>query len=112
VHVISLDEIGIHSCLILDIRKETNGCDIDLDQPELALFAGRNSNEGNGVAGKVDMDLRCIKVSSTWRSWIDGPNGRYGIGFDAPNQTIKEVVELETWLGAPMISGLLEKEAM
>jgi hypothetical protein len=57
-----MDEIGIHSCLILDIRKETNGCDIDVDQAELALFVGRDSNEGNGVTGKVEMDLRCVKV--------------------------------------------------
>jgi hypothetical protein len=107
-----MDEIGIHSCLILDRRKETNRYDIDLDQAEFALFVGRDPIEGDGVAGKVDMDLRCIKVLGTWRSWIDGTNGRYGIGFDAPNQTIKEVVELETWSGAPMISGLLGKEAV
>ncbi len=50
-------EIGIHSCPILDVRKETNGCDIDLDQTELAHFVGRVSYEGNGVTGKVEVDL-------------------------------------------------------
>ncbi len=60
-----MGEIGIHSCLILDVRKETNGRNINLDQSELALFVGRVSNEGNGVAGKVEMDLRGIKVLGT-----------------------------------------------
>jgi hypothetical protein len=54
-------EIGIHSRLILDVRKEMNGHDIDLDQTELAYFVGQVSNEGNGVASKVEMDLRGIK---------------------------------------------------
>jgi hypothetical protein len=58
-------EIGIHSCLILDVRKEMNECDIDLDQTELAHFVERISNEGNGVAGKVEMDLRGIKELGT-----------------------------------------------
>ncbi len=31
-------EIGIHSYLILDVRKEAEGHDIDLDQTELARF--------------------------------------------------------------------------
>jgi hypothetical protein len=60
-----MGEIGIHSCLILDVRKETNGCDIDLDQAELALFVLRVSNEGNEVAGKVEMDLGGIKELGT-----------------------------------------------
>jgi hypothetical protein len=58
-------ENGIHSCLILDVRKETNGHDIDLDQTELPHFVGPVSNEGNGVAGKVEMDLRGIKELGT-----------------------------------------------
>jgi hypothetical protein len=58
-------EIGIHSCLILDVRKETNGHDIDLDQTELTHFVGQVSNEGNGVAGQVEMDLRGKKESGT-----------------------------------------------
>jgi hypothetical protein len=51
-------EIGIHSCLILDVRKMTNGSDNDLDQTELAHFVGQVSNEGNGVVGQIEMDLR------------------------------------------------------
>jgi hypothetical protein len=57
-----MSEIGIHGCLILDVRKMMNGRDIDLDQAELTLFVERVSNESNGVAGKVEMDLRGIKV--------------------------------------------------
>jgi hypothetical protein len=57
-----MSEIGIHGCFILDVRKKMNGPEIDLDQAELALFVGRVSNESNGVAGKVEMDLRSIKV--------------------------------------------------
>ncbi len=60
-----MDEIGIHSCLILDVRKETNGRDIDLIQAELALFVGRDPIEGDGVSGKFGMNLRCIKVLGT-----------------------------------------------
>jgi hypothetical protein len=60
-----MGEIGIHFCLILDVRKEMNGRDINLDQAEHALFVGRVSNEGNGVARKVEMDLRGKKVLGT-----------------------------------------------
>jgi hypothetical protein len=41
------------------------------------------------------MDLRGIKELGTYRFRIDSPDGRYGIGFDAPNQTIQEIVKLE-----------------
>jgi hypothetical protein len=58
-------EIGIHSCLILDIRKETNGCNIDLDQTEVTCFVGQVSNEDNGIAGQIEMDLRGIKELGT-----------------------------------------------
>ncbi len=58
-------EIGVHSCLILDIRKETNGSDIDLDQTGLAHFVGQVSNEGNEVAGQVEIDLGGIKELGT-----------------------------------------------
>ncbi len=64
-HVVSMVEIGIHSCLILDVRKEANGHDIDLDQTELAHFFGRVSNKDNGVASKVEMDLSGIKELGT-----------------------------------------------
>jgi hypothetical protein len=93
-------EIGIHSCLILNVRKETNGCDINLDQTELAHFVGQVSNEGNGFAGQIEMDLRGIKELGTWGSRVDGPDGGYGIGFDATNQMIQEVVKLENLVGS------------
>ncbi len=102
-------EIGIYSCLILDVRKETNGCDTNLDQTELAHFVGQVSNEGNGVAGKVEVDLRGIKELGVQGSWVDGPNGGYGIGFDAPNQTMQEVVELENLVGSSHDIGPLGK---
>jgi hypothetical protein len=102
-------EIGIHSCPILDVRKETNGHDIDLDQIELTHFVGQVSNEGSGVAGKVEMDLRGMKVLGTLRSWVDGPNGGYGIGFNAPNQKIQEVVKLENLVGSSRDTGPLGK---
>ncbi len=38
-------ETVVHSCLILDIGKETNGRNINLDQTELAHFVGQVSNE-------------------------------------------------------------------
>ena len=57
-----MSEIGIHGCFILDIGEKTNGRDINLDQAELAPFVGRISNQSNGVTGKVEMDLRGIKV--------------------------------------------------
>jgi hypothetical protein len=58
-------EIGIYSCLILDVRKEPNGRDIDLDQTELTHFVGQVSNEGNGAASQIEMDLRGIKELGT-----------------------------------------------
>jgi hypothetical protein len=55
-------ETFVHSHLILDIRKETNGHNVDLDQNELTHFVGRVSNEGNGFAGQIEMDLGGVKV--------------------------------------------------
>ena len=46
-----------HSCLILDIRKKTNGRKVYLDQTELAHFVGQVSNEGNGLASQIEIDL-------------------------------------------------------
>ncbi len=45
-----------------------NGHDIDLDQTELAHYVGRVSNEGNGVAGQIEIDLRGIKELGTYLS--------------------------------------------
>jgi hypothetical protein len=47
-------ETVVHSHLILDIRKEANGRNVNLDQAELAHFFGRVSNEGNGFAGQTE----------------------------------------------------------
>ncbi len=55
-------ETDIHSCLILDIRKKTNGHNVYLDQTKLAFFVGGVSNDGNGFAGQIEMDLGGIKV--------------------------------------------------
>jgi hypothetical protein len=46
-------ETDVHSCLILDIRKKTNGHNIYLDQTKLANFVGQVSNEGNGYASQI-----------------------------------------------------------
>ncbi len=39
-----------------------NGRNVYLDQTKLAHFVGRVSNEGNGFAGQIEMDLGGIKV--------------------------------------------------
>jgi hypothetical protein len=58
-------ETVVHSRLILDIRKETNGRNIDLDQSELSHFVGQVSNEGNKFASQIEMDLGGIKELGT-----------------------------------------------
>ncbi len=58
----SMVETDTHSCLILDIRKKTNGLNVYLDQTKLPYFVGRVSNEGNGFASQIEMDLGGIKV--------------------------------------------------
>jgi hypothetical protein len=58
-------ETVVHSHLILDIRKETNGRNIDLDETELSHFVGRVSNEGHGFAGQIEIDLGGIKKLGT-----------------------------------------------
>ena len=65
----------VHNCLILDIRKETNGRNVNLDQTEVVHFVGRVSNEGYGFAGQIEMDLGGTKELRTWRSRVDSPNG-------------------------------------
>jgi hypothetical protein len=104
-------EIGIHSCLILDVRKEMNGCDINLDQTELAHFVGQVFNEGNGVASKVEMDLRGIQELGTMRSQVDGPADMV-LALMPPIKQSKKLLKLKTWSGAPVILGILGKEAV
>jgi hypothetical protein len=58
-------ETVVHSHLILDIRKETNGRNVNLDQTELSHFVGRVSNEGNGFVGQFEKDLGGIKELGT-----------------------------------------------
>jgi hypothetical protein len=60
--VISMVETVVYSRLILDIRKKTNGCNVYLDQTDLAHYVGQVSNEGNGFASQIEMDLGGIKV--------------------------------------------------
>ena len=38
--VVSMVETDVHSCLILDIRKKTDGRNVYLDQTKLARFVG------------------------------------------------------------------------
>ncbi len=49
--VISMVETDVHSCLILDVRKKTDGRNVYLDQTKLAHFLGQVSNEGNWIWG-------------------------------------------------------------
>jgi hypothetical protein len=55
-------ETDVPSCLILDIRKKTDGRNVYLDQTKLTYFVGQFSNEGNGFAGQIEMNLGGIKV--------------------------------------------------
>jgi hypothetical protein len=59
---ISMFETDVYNCLILDIRKKTNGRNVYLDQTKLAHFVGQVSNEGNGFTSRIEMDLGGIKV--------------------------------------------------
>ncbi len=42
-----------------------NGHNIDVDQTELSHFVGQVSNEGNGFAGQIEMDLGGIQELGT-----------------------------------------------
>ncbi len=55
------------------------------------------------------MDLGGVKELGTQRSQVDSPDSGYGIGFDAPIQTIQEVVELENLVGSSHDIGPLGK---
>ncbi len=102
-------ETDVHSRLILDIRKKTNGHNVYLDQTKYAHFVGRISNEGNWFAGQIEMDLGVIEVLGAMRSQVDGPDSGDGVGFDASNQTLQEVVELEDLVGSSRDIRPLEK---
>jgi hypothetical protein len=55
-------ETDVHSRLILDIRKKTNGRNVYLDQTKLTHFVGQVSNEGNGFAGQIEINLGGVTV--------------------------------------------------
>ena len=40
-----------------------NGCNVYLDQIKIAHFVGQVSNEGNGFAGQIEMDLGGVRIS-------------------------------------------------
>jgi hypothetical protein len=65
--------------------------------------------EGKGFAGQIEMDLGGIKVLGAQRSWVDGTNSGDGIGFDASNQTLQEVVKLKNLFGNSRDIGPLGK---
>ncbi len=48
--------------LILNVRKKTDGYNIDLDETELSLLVGRVPSERYGLSCKIVMDLRCVKI--------------------------------------------------
>jgi hypothetical protein len=82
---ISMSEGAIHCCLILDVRKKTDRCNIDLDETELSLLLERVPNEHDGLSSKIVMDLRCIKILNAQRSWADSTNRGNGISLDFTN---------------------------
>ncbi len=55
------------------------------------------------------MDLGGIKVLGAYRSRVGGPDSGDGIGFDASNQTLQEVVELKNLVGSSCDIGPLGK---
>jgi hypothetical protein len=76
---------GIHCYLILDVRKKTDRCNVNLDETELSLLGGRVLDERNGLSSNIVMDLRCVKILNSQRSWVDGTNGSNGISLDTAN---------------------------
>jgi hypothetical protein len=90
-----MGEGTIHGPLILDVRKKTNGSNIHLDEAKLSFLVGQIPNERNGLAGKIVMDLRSLKILNTQQSWVDNPNCCYGIASDTTNQAIQKVVKLK-----------------
>jgi hypothetical protein len=97
---VSMGKITIHCCLILDIRKKMDRCNIDLDETESSLLVGRVPDELNGLSGKIIMDLRCVKILNAQRSWADGTNNGNGISLDYAKQLVQEVVKLEDLVGS------------
>jgi hypothetical protein len=92
---ISMGEGGIHCCLILDVRKKTDRCNVNLDETELSLLVGRDPHERNGLSSNIIIDLRCIKILNAERSSVDGTNGSNCISLDTANQSVQEVFKLE-----------------
>jgi hypothetical protein len=88
----------IHSCLILDVRKKTNGCNFNLDETELSLLVRRVPYKWIGVSSKIVMDLRCVKILNAQRSWADDTNSSNGISIDSANQLGQKVVKLEDFV--------------
>ncbi len=72
-----------------------NGSNVDLDEAKLSFLVGQISDERNGLAGKIVMDLKSIKILNTQQSWVDGPNCCGSISSNTTNQAIQKVVELE-----------------
>ncbi len=76
---------AIHCHIILDVRKKTNGHNVDLDETELSLLDGRIPDECNVLSREIMMDLRCVKILNAQGSWIDGTDGSNGISLDTAN---------------------------
>ncbi len=96
-----MGEGTIHGRLILDVRKKTNGCHVDLDEAELSLLVGQIPNKLYGLSREIVMDLRLKKPG------LIVPMAAIGFHMIPPTKQSKKLSNLKTWLGAPMMSVLL-----
>jgi hypothetical protein len=90
-----MGEGTIRGRLILDVKKKKNGSNVDLDEAKLSFLVGRIPDERDGLAGKIVMDLRSIKILNTQQSRVDGPDCCNSISSDTTNQAIQKDVKLE-----------------
>jgi hypothetical protein len=99
-------EIGVHSYLIFDVRKETNGLNINLNQTELAQMKA------------MGLPARLNWIWGAHRNWVHRdlglmvPMADMVLALMPPSRQSKKLSNLKLWLGAPVISGLLGKVAM
>jgi hypothetical protein len=102
-----MGEGAIHCCFILDVRKKTNGQNVDLDETELSLLVGRIPDECNGLSREIIMDLRCVKILNERDSGLMVPMVAMVFSLIPPIKSSKKLLNLKTWSGAPVMSDLL-----
>ena len=98
-----MNEFNIHGSFVVNIKENSDGCNINLDHAEFAFLMEQFSMRAIGPLDRLQLEEE--------RAHIVGLKICNGVCFGAAGKMIQKVSHIKTW-SDPMMWGLLGKEAM